>query len=326
MEATTRVQFGEEILIVGSGASLDGNTLIIGEGGTFELVGDLTGQVIVDAPARLVTLVLNGVSIHNPTGPAILGLAANGLTIELAAGSVNYLSDGGTSDYDAALYSESPLTITGEGELDVRAVYEGISSTTHMTFLGGFTRVVAEEDGINANRDGVSRISVHGGVLYSHGITGDGIDSNGTIHITGGKVIAISELGSMDSGLDADVGIYIEGGFVAATGVSAHLPLITPGEQSTVVVDFVNIQDADGLVVLADQDGRALLAFASPVTYTRLVLSSPDIVAGGRYVVHRGGGAVGAGINGLYVDAVELGSPVAEVSGGRSVTVLPVTR
>lgn len=315
--ASTRVDLGPVPSVTGEGARADGGVVTISQGGIFELRGELLGAVVVAAPGELVTLVLDGVSIHNPAGPAILVMAAAGLTVELAAGSFNRISDGGASEYDAALYSDAPLTIDGEGELEVRSVYEGISSTSHITFLGGVTNVLAYEDGLNANQDGVSLISVHGGFVRAHGLTGDGIDSNGTIHITGGTVVALTSLGTLDTGLDADLGIYIEGGVVAATGASILLPLRTPGEQRALVIDFTTIQDAASLVAVTDLEGTLLLAFAPPDRYTRLILSSPDIVVGGRYRVHYQAEGRGEGVGGFYAEVEALGRSAGEARAGQ---------
>ncbi len=315
--ASTRIDLGPATSVVGQGASVDGEVVTIGQGGSYELRGELIGTVVVTAPDELVTLILDGVSVQNPVGPAILVTAAAGVTVELAAGSFNRISDGGTSEYDAALYSDAPLTIDGQGELEVRSVYEGISSTSHITFLGGAVRVVAVEDGLNANEDGVSRIEVRGGFVYAHGMTGDGIDSNGTLHITGGTVVALTSLGTMDTGLDADLGIYIEGGVVAATGASILLPLRTPGRQRALIIDFTTIQNAASLVVVTDLEGELLLAFAPPDRYTRVILSSPDIVAGGHYRVYYQGEGVGEDLGGFYSEVAELGRLAGEARAGQ---------
>src|SRR5690606_3012596 len=110
---------------------------------------------------------------------AVLVAAAQEITVALSPGTTNRLSDGGASELDAAFYSLAPLSITGPGALEVEAVYEGISSDSHITVEGGQLRVVAGEDALNASEDGVSRIAVHGGYLFAWGETGDGIDSNG---------------------------------------------------------------------------------------------------------------------------------------------------
>src|SRR5690606_4253497 len=151
---------------------------------------------------------------HNPEGPAVLVAAAQGVTVELSAGTANCLSDGGTSELDAALYSLAPLTITGPGALEVEAVYEGISSDSHITVEGGQLRVVA----------------------------GDGIDSNGPLETTGGAVVAIGSFDRGEGGLGADGGITIAGGTVVATGLRAPFPLRTPGEQKALLLYLRPVQ------------------------------------------------------------------------------------
>ena len=47
---------------------------------------------------------------------------------------------------------------------------------------------------------------------------GDGIDSNGYLVINDGHILVAADETSADSGLDSDLGIYLNGGTVLATG------------------------------------------------------------------------------------------------------------
>ena len=141
-------------------------------------------MIEVDAPNETVHLFLDGVTITNSNGPAILFKEASEAIVTLEADAENVLRDGGNSDYDAALYSTSTMTIKGEGNLMVTGNNEeGIASEMHLNIEGGNIWVSAADDGLNANNDNVSEITISGGYLYVDG-GGDGIDSNGSIHIT----------------------------------------------------------------------------------------------------------------------------------------------
>ena len=79
-----------------------------------------------------IQLVLCGLTLRNPNGPALFVDSADKVFLTLAAGSVNDLSDGadyhGLSDGaeslpDAAVFSRCDLTVNGEGSLTVTGAY-----------------------------------------------------------------------------------------------------------------------------------------------------------------------------------------------------------
>lgn len=311
VDATATVELGDEITVEGDGVTVDGDVVTIIAAGTYRVTGTLDeGQVVVDAAGETVEVVLDGASITNPQGPALLVLDAGEAVVTLAEGSVNALADGGSSEMDAALWSSPSLTVQGEGALTVDAVYEGIASETHLTIAGGDIHVYAEEDGLNANDDGVSVITVSGGYLYVESVTGDAIDSNGEIVVTGGTVVALGSLDDMSGGLDTDGSVTITGGTVVATGATNT----TSGADSTqesLVVAYDGTQSA-GTLVSIQQDGEEVLTFAPARDYQHLLFSSGALAEGVTYDVASGGTATGDTRDGLYTDATS--------SGGTSVT------
>lgn len=310
------ITFAEQATVDGDGATATGARVVITAGGTYVITGQaINGSVTVDAAGADVTLVLSGLDLTNAEGPAIYVAAAGSATVTLAAGSSNQVADGGSSEYDAALYSDAPLIIDGEGALDVHAVYEGISSTSHIDIKGGTIRIFATEDGINANEDGVSRITVSGGYVYVQTDTGDGIDSNGTITITGGVVVTQAALVDANSGLDADGDVTIDGGVVVATGSQMMGSVATDSAQETIVVNYGASQAAGTLIVVRDEAGNDLLAFAPANGYQQLLFSSPALQDGVTYTVYSGGTPTGVGVDGLYAaGAADPGTAVATVT------------
>lgn len=98
---------------------------------------------------------------------------------------------------------------------------EGIESKMHITINNGTYNINSLDDAINACMDNKSIITINGGTVIANILDeaeeGDGIDSNGYLHINGGTVYAFAHPGS-DNGLDSDLGTYINGGTVFATG------------------------------------------------------------------------------------------------------------
>lgn len=312
---TTTISLGATTAITGAGATVTADGVTITEPGVYTISGAIAdGMITVDAPAGAVELVLAGASITNADGPAILVLDAGSATVTLADGTENTLADGGESEYDAALYSVPSITIGGTGSLSVDATYEGISSEMHITFAGGEVRVHAEEDGVNANNDGVSVITVSGGMLFVDTTAGDGINSNGTIVITGGTVIALGALADMNSGLDADGGVTIDGGTVVATGSSGLGMTRIGGAQESIAVSLPAMQAA-GTVTAVLAGTEPILVFAPSIDFQSVIFSTASLADGISYEVQVGGTAAGAAADGVYATAGYVaGTTVATVT------------
>jgi hypothetical protein len=268
----------------------------------------------VEAPDADVEVILSGAEITSSDGPAILVRAARSATLTLAPGSENRVEDGGDTDFDAAIAAAVSLTIGGDGALEVVGNQnEGIASSMHLTFTGGDIHVRAVEDGVNANTDDVSEITVTGGTLFVETETGDGIDSNGTITITGGAVTTLGAMADRNGGLDADGPVIIDGGAVIATGARLSVPAADSAQQS-LLLQFDQTQAANTLVVIQDSSGNDLLVFAPANPFRQLLVSDPAISAAETYNVYLGGAGDGDPVNGRYASASDPGVALGTVT------------
>lgn len=311
--ADTSITLGDTIEIVGEGAAVSDNGVSITQGGTYLLQGTLAdGVVEITAPDEAVTLLLNGVSITNSNGPAIVFYASSESNVTLVDGTVNTLADGGEhDDYDGTLWSSATLNIDGAGELHVTGEYqEGIASEMHININGGSIWVTSFDDGLNANNDNVSIITMNDGFLFVNA-GGDGLDSNGAITFNGGTVITMSALTDMSGGIDADGAVTINGGTVIATGARNSTPA-TDSTQKSLVVSYTSAQTAETLAAIVDPDGVPLLIFAPEVAYQELVYSGPEVADDVTYTVYTGGTVEGEAQNGWYADGTY--TPGTEVS------------
>jgi hypothetical protein len=146
-------------------------------------------KIYSEAPFELV---MNGVSIVNSDDPA-LHIRSDGKTaVTLAAGTSNRLaggvtfaSEGNGEDVKAAFFSEGALAFSGDGSLTVMGRYRhAIGSDDYVRIDGGNISVaLAAKDGIHAN----DYVEINDGTLTVNS-TGDGIDSEGTVDLTGGTV------------------------------------------------------------------------------------------------------------------------------------------
>lgn len=235
---------GENSTIQGTGADGVGAVTTITQGGSYVLAGNYAGQIVVDVSDNSqVTLVLNGLNVTAPNGPALWEKQSGGLTIVLAAGTHNSLTDtvnytvDDQGDPNGALYVKNSLTLTGEGSLEVNGQYEhgvvvkddlvieggslsitalkdGLRGRDSTLIKGGNITITAGEDGIKANNDGgddKGYITIEqGNITITAGE--DGIQAESSLTI-GGSTLAIN---SKSKGFKA-INMYLNGGDVAIT-------------------------------------------------------------------------------------------------------------
>ena len=105
---------------------------------------------------------------------------------------------------------------------------EGLESKADMTIDGGLLEFVCADDCINT----ASNLVVNGGWIYAASSGNDGIDSNGTIDINGGVVLAFTTT-SPECGIDTDssTGIRINGGTVVSFGSNTDMAYGSSGSQ-----------------------------------------------------------------------------------------------
>ena len=119
-----------------------------------------------------------------------------------------------------------------------------------LTINGGIYDIETYDDAINA----ANQVVINGGYIYCYSSGNDGIDSNGTLTVTGGIVIA-SGTNSPEEGFDCDRNTFsITGGVLIGTGGSSSTPTSSACSQRSVLYsassatsgNLINIQDANG--------------------------------------------------------------------------------
>ena len=216
-----------------------------------------------------------------------------------------------------AISSDIDLYFSGSGSLNVTSIgKEGIETKGNLVFSGGVGDYVvnAQDDCLNTTTksgDGVRNemvIDVNSliAVVYLDADEGDAIDSNGTLTINGGRIIAISHPGA-DSGLDSDNGTYINGGEILATG-DMYDEIKSDSKQRFMVLSFYEKNNDGDLITLLDSSDNALFSFSTDRSYTNLVYSSSSLVDG-TYSFYKNGEITGNNLNGFYykVDSYNKG-------------------
>ncbi len=232
-----------------AGVIAEGQAFVITKGGTYELSGNLSnGQLRVRvSKTEQVDLIFNNFTAASFSTAPLYIESADKVVIELAAGSVNSLTDAAVYQFadpsitkpNACLYSADDLTIKGDGSLTVTGNYNnGIASKNDLRIKGGQITVSAPN---NILKGGDSVLIEKGTLKLSGGEdaikTDNEVDMDkGFIHIMAGAKIDIQ---CLDDALQATKSITVEAG-ATITGTAAGDAANCPG--------VINV--ADGAVQL----------------------------------------------------------------------------
>lgn len=131
---------------------------------------------------------------------------------------------------DDAIHADYTLTVGAAGSdgpaIQILACYEGLEAA-NLSVCSGTVELHASDDCLNAANSGLQgyafTLDISGGTLIMDTTSGDGIDSNGTLTISGGTVVVWTANTADNQPLDADGTISITGGTVLAAGGSAGM-------------------------------------------------------------------------------------------------------
>lgn len=206
-------------------------------------------------------------------------VAINGGTIAIAA------EDKGITAY-------GDLTVN-DGTIQISKCEEGLESKNDLTINGGMTEITGSDDGLNAR----TSITINGGILYAEMTGGDAIDSNGTMTITGGLILAFGAQ-MPEGGADCDMNeIKITGGTLIATGGTNSAPSESESSQTSVLLGSASKGDKIGIL---DSAGNTVFAFETPSNYSNMLLSTATITSNQDYTVYTGGTISGDSYHGYY--------------------------
>lgn len=135
---------------------------------------------------------------------------------------------------------------------------------------------------------------------------GDGIDSNGTIHITGGEIYVSGPTNGADSPIDANGDIIITGGKVIACGTSSMFRGFSA--DSTQGWAQFNLTSSQNGAVSLKSETTTLLEYTPTKAYPTVVVSCPELKDGSSYSITMGEDTQTFTISGLsYTDGTATG-------------------
>lgn len=248
-----------------------------------------------------------GVINITASGAGGKGISVDGDLI-INDGTINVSTTGdlfkyGSDDTAAkAIKSDGNVTVNG-GTIIIKTTKEeaeGLESKKILTINNGTIEIEAYDDCINAS----NHIAINGGNIYCYSTSNDGIDSNGTMTITGGTIIS-SGTTAPEEGFDCDNNTFkITGGILVGTGGATSTPTSGVSTQRSVI--YGTTGTSGDLIHIEASDGTGILTYKVPRTYNQMTLlfSSPDMKSDVTYTVYKGGSVSGgSNFHGLYSSA-----------------------
>lgn len=224
---------------------------------------------------------------------------------------------------DDGIHGTTNVKVAG-GSIDIPTCYEGIEARV-VEIAGGNINIVSSDDGINAasastesggffDTDNGAAIIISGGTI-SVNAEGDGVDSNGSLEISGGTIYVAGPVNDGDGALDYGTTAKVTGGTIVMYGSSGMAENFSEAEQGTVMV-LVGTQQAGTDICIKDADGKGIVSLTTEKKYSSVIISSPDIKEGKTYTLTAGTYSEDITMDSLLVGASGMGGGMMPGHGG----------
>lgn len=206
---------------------------------------------------------------------------------------------------DDGLVTLGNMDING-GTIQILACEEGLEAKNALIVNDGTIEITANDDGLNAGND----LQICGGKIFTEVSKGDGLDSNGSLTISGGLTVAMGAQ-LPEGGIDCDEReVVITGGTLIACGGTNSAPSESESSRVSVLLGSAKAGDTIGIL---DEDGNTVFAFEAEKEYSNMLLSRKTIEEGKSYTVYTGGTIEGkSSFHGYYSNALYSGGEESE--------------
>lgn len=256
------------------------------------------------------------------------------------------------SSGDDGIHAETYLNING-GTTTIAESYEGLEAA-QIHISGGTTQVSSSDDGLNATggssfelvdgllvlkdisssdteqtfggRGGMFEvedncdITISGGNLTVTTSNGDGIDSNGSLNVSGGTVLVFGSSSGGEGALDYTGSSSISGGTLVALGSSGMAQSMEPDDShATLMVTWDEVQPAGTRLTLCTQQGEILCSLQSTNSFQTAVIGTDSLSAGQEVSLYTGG-TVNSDSQLLTMGTLSDGELLCEVTLSEGVT------
>lgn len=113
--------------------------------------------------------------------------------------------------------------------------------------------------------------------------SGDGIDSNGDLTVSGGKTYLSGPVNSGNDILDYNGSAVVTGGIFAASGSSGMAQNFDSSSMQGVMMMNVGEQEEGSELALLDSSGTKLISWTAEKAYSSMIVSCPAIKEGETY-------------------------------------------
>ena len=139
-------------------------------------------------------------------------------------------------------------------------------------------------------------IQISGGKIYINA-SGDGIDSNGNLTVTGGEIYVDGPTSGGDGALDCSGTALISGGTVIAVGSSGMAENFDSSSAQGSMITTVSDSMITGDITLTDSEGNTIVSYSPSKEYSSVVISCADLKEGETYTLVAGDTSTSVSLN-----------------------------
>lgn len=197
---------------------------------------------------------------------------------------------------DDALHADNEIVVNG-GEIEITKSHEGLEAVG-INIKDGTINVVADDDGFNAaggkdtqentslggwkqdnfNSSGTQSLKIEGGTIVVDS-KGDGLDSNGSMSISGGNITVYGPTDNGNASIDYDGSATITGGVLCAFGSSGMAQNMSGGTQCSALITSSGSANTKFTV-----SGNGVnYSYTVKKSFGCVVFSAPDLEKGSTY-------------------------------------------
>jgi trimeric autotransporter adhesin len=272
------------------------------------IIGDENNSPITNVTTTGAEIQISGSGMNATSDEAKAVKSTGAITINNGVVTISSADDG--------IKSKTSVTINN-ASVSILKSYEGIEAPA-ITINGGNVSIASTDDGFNATKstqaggteanDG-SLLTINGGTIVVSSSTGDAIDSNGNVEITGGTIIAHGPQSQPEVGLDVNGTTNISGGFLVISGTNSNMtegPSTTSSQYSILAKTSSSIT-VSTLFHIQDADGNDIVTFKPARNYSSIIVSSSSLKNGSTYSIYTEGTSTGTNTSGLYSGGIYTG-------------------
>ncbi len=205
---------------------------------------------------------------------------------------------------DDGMHASNNIVIN-EGNINISQSYEGIEGQC-IDIVAGNINIMSSDDGINVAggkdesgfkgphmgekdkflKDDDCYLNISGGKVLVDA-EGDGIDSNGSILVSGGETYISGPTKGGNGSLDYGTGAQVTGGIFVATGVNGMATNFDENSTQGAIMIEMNGNKNDK-VELFNEKNKSIFKWKAKKKFQNIIISHADIVQGKEYTVKVG--------------------------------------